>query len=136
MHNFGCIWCGTEKEPQLDDGEQLARALRESLVIDSQPESWSRNDTGNGYGYGTGVEYGYGNDNLYQPITIPYFTSLRYMLSLEIMWHLWWSDLYKHVRIKKKNTLRDYEPIWTVDVYINMQFPENKCIIIICLIYF
>ncbi|XP_042006543.1 protein DA1-like [Salvia splendens] len=70
-----------EKEPQLDDGEQLARALQESLVIDSQPESWSRNDTGNGYGYGygygTGVGYGYGDDNFYQPVTIPYFTSLR-----------------------------------------------------------
>lgn len=99
MHNFWCSWCGTEKEPQLDDSEQLARALRESLVIDSQLESWSRNDTVNGYGYGTGVEYGYGNDNFYQPVTIPYYTSLRYMWSLDIMWQLWLSDLYKHVRI-------------------------------------
>ncbi|KAH6824282.1 DA1 [Perilla frutescens var. hirtella] len=71
------------REPKLEDDEQLARALQESLIVGSQPEPWSRNDIGNGYGhgygygYGSGYEYGYGNDNLYQPITFPYSTNFR-----------------------------------------------------------
>lgn len=87
-----CISCGIEKEPRLQDDEQLARALQESLIVDSRPEPWSRNDTGNGYGYGSGYDYehgyGYGNDNLYQPISFPYSTSFRYIM----LWELRWQD--------------------------------------------
>lgn len=94
MHSFVYTWCGTDREPQLEDDEQLARALQQSLIVGSQPESLNRNDTGNGYGYGSGYEYGYGygygNDNLYQPITFPYSTSFRYMLLPE----LWYCDLF------------------------------------------
>lgn len=87
-----CISCGIEKETRLEDDEQLARALQESLIVDSRPEPWSRNDTGNGYGYGSGYdyEYGYGNDNLYQPISFPYSTSFRYIMLWELRWH--WQD--------------------------------------------
>ncbi|KAI3460284.1 hypothetical protein Pfo_016947 [Paulownia fortunei] len=59
------------REPQLEQDELLARVLQESLNGESQPESWSRNDSGTGNGYG------YGSDNLYQPITFPYSTSFR-----------------------------------------------------------
>ncbi|KAK4390643.1 protein DA1, partial [Sesamum angolense] len=64
-----------DSEPQLEEDEQLARALQESLNVESPPESGSRNDSAIGNGYGNG--YGYGSDSLYQPIPFPYSTSLR-----------------------------------------------------------
>ncbi|KAL8487929.1 hypothetical protein ACS0TY_024282 [Phlomoides rotata] len=60
-----------EREPQLEDDELLARALQASLIADTQPESWSRNDAGAGNGFG------YGYENLYQPIAFPYSTGFR-----------------------------------------------------------
>ncbi|KAL0314758.1 UNVERIFIED_CONTAM: protein DA1 [Sesamum angustifolium] len=64
-----------DSEPQLEEDEQLARALQESLNVESPPESGSRNDSAIGNGYGNG--YGYGSDSMYQPIPFPYSTSLR-----------------------------------------------------------
>ncbi|KAL3642106.1 hypothetical protein CASFOL_012921 [Castilleja foliolosa] len=56
-----------DREPQLKDDELLARALQESLNVNSRPDSWSRGANRNGYGY----------DNLYQPVPFPYSTDSR-----------------------------------------------------------
>ncbi|XP_019174753.1 PREDICTED: protein DA1-like [Ipomoea nil] len=63
-----------DSELQLSEDEQLARALQESLNVESPP-AWhgNRNDTGRGSGYGNGN----GNGHFYQPIPFPYATSFR-----------------------------------------------------------
>lgn len=88
------LYAWIDSEPQLEEDELLARALQESLNIESPPESESRNESGTGNGYGNGYGhsgfghgygkgfghgngYGHGNDSLYQPTSFPYATSLR-----------------------------------------------------------
>ncbi|KAK4348761.1 hypothetical protein RND71_031516 [Anisodus tanguticus] len=58
-----------DSESQLKEDEQLARALQESLNVESPPQHISRNDHGSGNGYGNG--------NFYHPIPFPYSASFR-----------------------------------------------------------
>ncbi|WCJ35308.1 DA1 [Euphorbia peplus] len=62
-------------ESQLEEDEELAKALQESLNVESPP----RYGYGNGHGYGNGNGYGHGNGhasgnpyqgNIYQPIPV------------------------------------------------------------------
>ncbi|KAG8389976.1 hypothetical protein BUALT_Bualt01G0035400 [Buddleja alternifolia] len=62
-----------DSEPRLGVDEVLAKSFHERLNDGSSTESGSRNYNENGNRYG----YGYETDNLYQPITLPYSTSLR-----------------------------------------------------------
>ncbi|POO03179.1 Protein DA1-like [Trema orientale] len=74
-----------DNDSQLQEDEQLARALQESLNVESPPGygngygnaygNGSGNGNGNGSGYGYG--YGYGNANSYQPIPVYYPTGYR-----------------------------------------------------------
>ncbi|KAL6511713.1 hypothetical protein OROGR_021310 [Orobanche gracilis] len=64
-----------DSEPQLEEDEQLARALQESLNAESPLQLRSQNDCVTGDGYENGC--GHGNDSLYQPIHIPYSTGFR-----------------------------------------------------------
>ncbi|KAL3639238.1 hypothetical protein CASFOL_017145 [Castilleja foliolosa] len=68
-----------DSEPVLEEDEQLARALQESLNAESPPETRSQNDsvTGNGYENGYGYGHDHGNDSLYQPTHFPYSTGFR-----------------------------------------------------------
>lgn len=54
-----------DNESQLEEDELLARAIQESLNIDSPPR------------YGNGHGNGHGNGNMYQPIQFPYSTGFR-----------------------------------------------------------
>ncbi|XP_042046705.1 protein DA1-like isoform X1 [Salvia splendens] len=93
-----------DSEPQLEEDELLARAIQESLNVDSPAQPGIPNDSGvgHGYGHGSGYEHGnargngngngnghgmgnahgnghghvHGNDSLYQPISFPYSISL------------------------------------------------------------
>ncbi|KAM3341908.1 protein DA1 isoform X1 [Capsicum galapagoense] len=58
-----------DSESQLKEDEQLARALQESLNVESPPQHVSRNDHGGTNGYGHG--------NFYHPIPFPYSASFR-----------------------------------------------------------
>ncbi|XP_051150074.1 protein DA1-like isoform X2 [Andrographis paniculata] len=63
-----------DREPQqVEDDERLARALQESLIIESQPGPSSNN----GYSFGNGYGYSHGSDYLYQPLNIPYPSNFR-----------------------------------------------------------
>ncbi|KAL8514539.1 hypothetical protein ACS0TY_013586 [Phlomoides rotata] len=66
-----------DREPQLEEDEQLARALQESLNVESleEPETPNNNGFGNGFGHANGFEHGH--DSYYQPITSPYSASVR-----------------------------------------------------------
>ncbi|CAA0831601.1 Protein DA1 [Striga hermonthica] len=59
-----------DSEQHIEEDEQLARALQESLSVESPPESLSQNDSFTGNGYENG--YGYENESLYQPIYFPH----------------------------------------------------------------
>ncbi|GER47918.1 hypothetical protein STAS_25063 [Striga asiatica] len=59
-----------DSELHIEEDEQLARALEESLNVESPPESRSQNDSVTGNGYEDG--YGYENESLYQPIYFPH----------------------------------------------------------------
>lgn len=86
------IICLADSESQLKEDEQLARALQESLNVESPPQHVSRNDLGSGNGYGNGhvsrndigSGNGYGNGNFYHPIPFPYSASFRYSKSLSM----------------------------------------------------
>ncbi|GFQ04221.1 protein da1, partial [Phtheirospermum japonicum] len=69
------VWI--DSEPELEEDEQLARALQESLNVESPPESRSQNDSVTGNGYENGYGHEHGNDSLYQPIHFPYLTGFR-----------------------------------------------------------
>ncbi|XP_057974860.1 protein DA1 [Malania oleifera] len=56
-------------ETQLEEDEQLARAIQESLSVESPPQY--------GNGHGNGYGNGYGNGNIYQPAPFPYSTGFR-----------------------------------------------------------
>lgn len=58
-----------DSESQLKEDEQLARALQESLNVESPPQHVSRNDHGGGNVYGNG--------NFYHPVPFPYSASFR-----------------------------------------------------------
>nr|GEW61477.1 protein DA1 isoform X1 [Tanacetum cinerariifolium] len=80
-------------DSQLEEDEQLARALQESLKTESPPRNRNRNKNvnvnghghgqgngnghsiGNGHGHGSGS--GIGNGNMYQPTPFPYSTGFR-----------------------------------------------------------
>ncbi|XP_076893248.1 protein DA1-like isoform X2 [Bidens hawaiensis] len=70
---------------QLKEDEQLARALQESLKVESPPRNRIGNINGNGIGIGNGNGIGIGsvnrngngNGNMYQPIPFPYSTGFR-----------------------------------------------------------
>lgn len=82
-------------DSQLEEDEQLARALQESLKTESPPRNRNRNKNvnvnghgqGNGNGHSTGHGHGHGNvhgsgsgngnGNMYQPIPFPYSTGFR-----------------------------------------------------------
>ncbi|KAL6572633.1 hypothetical protein OROMI_013591 [Orobanche minor] len=64
-----------DSEPQLEEDEQLARALQESLNVESPPQLRTQNDCVTEDGYENGC--GHGNHSLYQPIHIPYSTGFR-----------------------------------------------------------
>ncbi|XP_059279201.1 protein DA1-like isoform X1 [Lycium ferocissimum] len=64
-----------DSESQLKEDEQLARALQESLNVESPPQHVSRNDHGSGNGYGNANVNG--NGNFYHPIPFPYSASFR-----------------------------------------------------------
>lgn len=92
-----------DDESQLKEDEQLARALQESLNVESPPRHGNRNRNGNGNrnrngngngngnesgtGTGTGVGVGIGNGNgnglgsgnIYHPVPFPYSMGFRYM---------------------------------------------------------
>lgn len=79
------IECGIDSEPQLEEDEQLARALQESLNVESPQQRQSKidNDATNGYGHG--------NENIYQPISVPYSTSFRYrLLTIQFRAYIYW----------------------------------------------
>lgn len=59
-----------DSESQQKEDEQLARALQESLNVESPPQHVSRNDHGGGNVYGNG--------NFYHPVPFPYSASFRY----------------------------------------------------------
>lgn len=75
----------------MEEDELLARAIQESLNVESPAQPGTPNDNGmangyghghgngNGYGHGNGHGHGHahGSDSLYQPITFPYSISLR-----------------------------------------------------------
>lgn len=63
-----------DNESQLKEDEQIARALQESLNIESPPPIGNRNGNVSGNVIGNGN----GNGNFYQPIPFPYSTSFRY----------------------------------------------------------
>lgn len=79
-----------DNESQLEEDEQLARAIQESLNVDSPPRYGNEYGNGNGYGngFGNGNGYGYGNGhgngngnhNIYQPIPMYYPMGYRYMI--------------------------------------------------------
>lgn len=73
-----------DNESQLEEDEQLARAIQESLNVESPPrygnEYGNGNGYGNGYGYGNGHGNGNGNHNIYQPIPMYYPMGYRYMI--------------------------------------------------------
>ncbi|KAG6434614.1 hypothetical protein SASPL_106252 [Salvia splendens] len=101
-----------DSEPQLEEDELLARAIQESLNVDSPAQPGIPNDSGvgHGYGHGSGYEHGnargngngngnghgmgnahgnghghvHGNDSLYQPISFPYSISLRLCLITDV----------------------------------------------------
>ncbi|KAL2459155.1 Protein DA1 [Forsythia ovata] len=58
-----------DSEYQLEEDELLARALQESLNVESPPQNGNRNSTSG--------RHGNGNENLYQPIPFPYSTGFR-----------------------------------------------------------
>ncbi|KAG9145574.1 hypothetical protein Leryth_025881 [Lithospermum erythrorhizon] len=62
-----------DNDSQLKEDEQLARALQESLAIESPPINANINDNVNGHGN----IYGHGNGNFYQPIPFPYSVGFR-----------------------------------------------------------
>ncbi|XP_076935337.1 protein DA1-like isoform X2 [Bidens hawaiensis] len=62
---------------QLKEDEQLARALQESLKVESPPRNRIGNRSGNGIGIGIGNVNRNGNGNMYQPIPFPYSTGFR-----------------------------------------------------------
>ncbi|XP_073035554.1 protein DA1-like [Primulina eburnea] len=83
-----------DSEPQLEEDEQLARAFQESLNVQPPQQRQSRNDSDATNGYG------HGNENIYQPISVPYSTSFRncagcnteighgrFLSRLSAMWH-------------------------------------------------
>ncbi|WMV27552.1 hypothetical protein MTR67_020937 [Solanum verrucosum] len=63
-----------DSESQLKEDEQLARALQESLNVESPPQHVSRNDHGGGNVYGNG--------NFYHPVPFPYSASFRLFLRI------------------------------------------------------
>lgn len=80
----------TDNETQLEEDEQLARAIQESLNVESPPPQYgyeignSHGYQGNGHGYqGNGNAYqGNGNayqGNVYQPIPVQFPMGYRYL---------------------------------------------------------
>ncbi|CAA0841774.1 Protein DA1 [Striga hermonthica] len=65
----------TDSEPHIEEDEQLARALQESLNVESPPESHNQNENVSENGYESG--YGHENESLYQPIQFPYSVGFR-----------------------------------------------------------
>lgn len=65
-------WIGFDS--QLEEDEQLARALQESLNVESPPQH------GNGNTYQPSTPPQYGNGNTYQPIPMYYPMGSRYMI--------------------------------------------------------
>ncbi|KAM7521079.1 hypothetical protein LguiB_020041 [Lonicera macranthoides] len=77
-----------DDESQLKEDEQLARALQESLNVESPPRHGNRNGNGNGnrnrngngnesgtgtgVGIGNGNGHGFGSGNIYHPVPFPY----------------------------------------------------------------
>ncbi|CAH9111294.1 unnamed protein product [Cuscuta epithymum] len=61
-----------DSEPELNNDEQLARALQDSLNVESPP--WQGNPNGSWQGYGH--SHGHGHGNFYQPLPYPAHYSL------------------------------------------------------------
>ena len=65
-----------DNESQLQEDEQLARALQESLNVESPPRY------GNGNGNVNVNVHGNGNPNTYQPVPVYYPMGYRYVIYL------------------------------------------------------
>lgn len=92
---------GKYPTPPVDEDEQLARALQESMVVGNSPrhKNGSTYDNGNAYGtgdlYGNGHMYGggnvYANGDIYYPRPITFQMDFRYVDSQSSLAGLIWS---------------------------------------------
>lgn len=74
------IWI--DNESQLQEDEQLARALQESLNVESPPRYGNGNVNVNVHGNGNVNAHGNGNPNTYQPVPVYYPMGYRYIIYL------------------------------------------------------